>query len=89
MLNSLLWGDEIDIVDIAKILQFEEPVSKLLRRQILAIALVWYVMILTKHAPQITSREEDCATSIVPLNTWLWSYSVLRSMQWISKEATS
>ncbi len=53
--NHMLRRYEIYVVDLSNVLQFDIPLSKLLRCKILAVALVSNIMILTKDASQIAS----------------------------------
>ena len=75
--DNMLWGNQIDVVHIANILQFDIPLTKLFGRQILTIPLMSNIVILTKDTPKIAAREEDCtgSCSFVSIHTHhrLWN----------------
>lgn len=58
---------------IADFLQLEVPVPKLLRGQVLAVALMSNVVVLAKHTAQVAHAEKDGAASVVTLNTGLFT----------------
>lgn len=61
------WSDEIDIVNLAKILELHEPLSKLFWSDFEAIALVGNSVVLAEHAAEIATGEENRVRAIVAL----------------------
>ena len=64
-------GHKVNVVNISKILKFDEPFSQLFGGQVETIALMGNVMILAKNTSQIASRKENRTRSMVTLDTWL------------------
>lgn len=63
----MLRGDEIDIMNMADILQFEIPLRQFLGRQVEPIPLMGDVVVLAKCTSQITPGEEDGTTTVMAL----------------------
>lgn len=62
-------GDEIDIMDVSHILQFEIPFTKFFRREVLAVPLMCNVVVLAEDTSEIAAGEEDRARAIMTLDT--------------------
>lgn len=65
--HHVLRGDEIDIMNMADILQFEIPLRQFLGRQVEPIPLMGDVVVLAKCTSQITPGEEDGTTTVMAL----------------------
>ena len=66
--DNVLRCNQVNIVHVAYILQLDIPLAKLFRRQILAISLMCYVVILTKHTSKIAAGEEDRTGSYISVS---------------------
>jgi hypothetical protein len=68
--------NKVDIVTSPCLLQLHVPFGKLFGCEVETIPLMSNIVILTKRASQVTTREEDATTAIVPLETRLYALSV-------------
>jgi hypothetical protein len=69
----VFWRDEVDIMYISHLLEFDVPLRQFFRGQVEAVSLVRNIMVLTKDTAQIASRKKDRPASMVPLYTWLFT----------------
>ena len=70
--DDMLRRDQVDVVDIADLLQFDVPFGKLFGREIEAVPSVGNVVVLAEDASEVAAGEEDGPGAIVALDAGLY-----------------
>jgi len=55
---------------ISYVLQLNVPFAESLGREVEAVSLMSYVVVLAKHAAEVAAREEDAAGAVLALDAW-------------------